>query len=151
MHSISHLRISTEISMNHTSSNLILPYSSTPGEYRTPDKKKGSWSRLDFILKNGCVLHEFQYNDSQIYYFLYISACISYCSFSYLVLCTAVVRTPSDASTEYFDELFSKPPFSWCVPPCPLRRIWEIMAGHTILRLSENCTAVAGISPAMAS
>ena len=45
---------------------------------RTPEKKRESWSRLDFLLENGCILHSIQYIDSRIYYFIAISACLSY-------------------------------------------------------------------------
>ena len=34
-------------------------------EYRAPNKKLENWSSLDFLLGNGCVLHEIQHNDSR--------------------------------------------------------------------------------------
>ena len=34
-------------------------------EYRAPYKKLENWSSLDFLLGNGCVLHEIEYNDSR--------------------------------------------------------------------------------------
>ena len=41
-------------------------------KYRTPtysNKKRESWSRLDFVFENWCVLHNLQYNDVRFSYY----------------------------------------------------------------------------------
>lgn len=38
-------------------------------EFRTPDQRQDSWSRLDFMFENGCVLQILQCNDSPNFLF----------------------------------------------------------------------------------
>ena len=63
---------------------------------------------LDFLFENGCVLYYRQYNNSRISYFHAKSACLSYCSFSYLVFYTAEHIDAACMRTKYFSLLVKR-------------------------------------------